>query len=199
MKIRPIIILAALMFAPRTALAFMDAPTVTVTFPSYLIILVPLVVCEVVYLSRNFAEKKFKVLKVGISVHLLAVVFMVLESWLHTYVRHLVIEAMHFKTTGIFTIIRNPASALDVIFSLTIGSVVLIQDEAYRWLNVLVIMVFLLPTFALSTFLAARFFQTVLPETDKMTVKSTLTQIKSIEYGVLVIVSFLYLSFVYQL
>ena len=198
MKIIRIILLAALMLVPRSALAFMDAPTISVTFPSYLIMLVPLVAYEVAHISRKFSEQKFKVCKASISVHLLAVVFMVLIGWFHTYIRHLIIEAIHYKTTGIFTTIRT-ASMLDVIFSLSIGSVVLIQDEAYRWLNIIVITVFLLPTFALSTFLAVKFFRWFAPEADKKRIKVALIQIKGIEYGALVIASFLYLNFIYQL
>jgi hypothetical protein len=186
------------MFVPQVAFAFMDAPTVMVTFPSYLIILVPMIAYEVAYVSRKIHASKAKTLKAGILIHLLALVIMIVGGWLHTYVRHKVIDIIDLKTTGIFTILRDPPSVLDVIFSLSIGSVVLIQAAAYRWLNIIVIIVYLLPTFLLSTYFGIQLFHRILPDAEKMRLNAALIQIKGIEYCLLVIASFLYLNFVFR-
>jgi hypothetical protein len=192
-----------LMLAPEVAFAFMDAPTITTIFPAYLILLVPLVVYEVAYVSRKISASKTNVFKAGILVHLLALVIMILggwvQGWLQTYVRHKLIEIIDLKTIGIFTLLHDPPSAIDIMFSLSIGSVVLIQDAAYRWLNIIVIIVFLLPTFLLSTYFGIRIFNWFIPNADKTRIEAALIQIKGIEYGSLVIASFMYLNFVYQL
>jgi len=134
---RRILSILIFLFVPQIAFAFMDAPTVTATFPTYLVILVPFVAYEVAYISRKLNVPKLNVLKAGILIHLIALVTMVLGGWLHSYVRDHVMDAIHLKTTGIFTVLRDPPSVLDVIFSLSIGSVVLIQDSEYRWLNLI--------------------------------------------------------------
>lgn len=187
------------MLVPQAAFAFMDAPTITTIFPAYLILLVPMVVYEVAYISRKISAPKTNVLKAGILIHLLALVIMILGGWLQAYVRHKSIEIIDLKTIGIFTLLHDPPSVLDIMYSLSIGSVVLIQDAAYRWLNVIVITVFLVPTFLVSTYFGTKILNRFLPNANKTRLNLALIQIKGIEYGSLVIASFMYLNFVYQL
>ena len=186
-----------LMLCPRVAFAFMDAPTVTAIFPTYLILLVPMVVYELATVSRKFVAPKTKVLGSGILIHMLTFVTMILGGWFQEYLRDKAIHLINLKTIGI-SFLSSPPSALDIAFSLSIGSVVLIQEATYRWLNLIVIAVFLLPAFLLSRIFGVIILQRSLSYVDKKRLQSTVVRIKGIEYGLLVIASFLYMMWFYE-
>jgi hypothetical protein len=196
-QITAIFLFSLFLLVPQYALAFMDAPTITTIFPSYLILFIPIIILEVIYVSNKLKNQKSAILKSSFLTHLLTLVLMILIGWIHTYVRHKFFDITGMY--GIFTVLRNPPPLSDIVLSLTIGSVVLIQDASYMWLNLIVITVFLLPTFILSAYFGIRLFSRFCPDVDKSKLKSTIIRIRLAEFMLLIIASFAYLNFIYEL